>query len=304
MNLVEQLIECVPNFSEGQRIDVVDRIAAAIVGVPGVRVLDRHSDADHNRSVITFAGQPEPVLEAAYRAVAAAAELIDMNQHSGQHPRIGAADVVPFVPLRGTTLADCVVLARSLGQRIGDTLGIPVYLYEAAATRPERQALPAVRRGEYEGLKTAIITDPDRAPDFGPSHIGPAGAVAVGARQPLVAFNVYLATADVRIAQKVAHAIRHSSGGLRHVRALGLLVQGQAQVSMNLTDVASTPIHQVVEMIRREAQRYGVTVTRSEVVGLIPQQALLDAAQWYLQLDDFRAEQVLEARLGDFTETD
>ncbi len=295
---MDPLIECVPNFSEGRRAEVVDQIAAAIAGVAGVLVLDQHRDADHNRSVITFAGPPGPVLKAAYQGVAAAAELIDLDQHQGQHPRIGAADVVPLVPLRGATLAECAALARALGQRIGDELGLPVYLYAAAASRPDRQALPDVRRGEYEGLKAAIAADPARAPDFGPARVGPAGAVAVGARPPLVAFNVYLTTADVGVAQKIARAVRHSSGGLRHVRALGLLVQGQAQVSMNLTDVSVTPIHQAVELIRREAQRYGVGVARSELVGMLPQQALLDAAQWYLQLDNFRVEQVLETRLG------
>lgn len=298
MRGVDPLIECVPNFSEGRRTEVVDSIVAAIAGVPGVIMLNRHSDADHNRSVITFAGAPEPVLRAAYQGVAAAAALIDMDEHRGQHPRIGAADVVPLVALRDATLADCAALARTLGQRIGEELGLPVYLYEAAALRPERRALPDVRRGEYEGLKTTIASDPARAPDFGPARIGPAGAVAVGARRPLVAFNVYLTTADVRVAQKIARAVRHSSGGLRHVRALGLLVQGQAQVSMNLTDVSATPIHQAVELIRREAQRYGVGVARSELVGMIPQQALLAAAQWYLQLDNLRVEQVLETRLG------
>ncbi len=298
MRGVEPLIECVPNFSEGRRAEVVDSIVAAIASVPGVMMLNRHSDADHNRSVITFAGAPALVLQAAYQGVAAAAALINMDEHRGQHPRIGAADVVPLVALRDATLADCAALARALGQRIGEGLGLPVYLYEAAAQRPERQSLPDVRRGEYEGLKTAIVSDPARAPDFGPARIGPAGAVAVGARRPLVAFNVYLTTADVRVARKIARAVRHSSGGLRHVRALGLLVQGQAQVSMNLTDVSATPIHQAVELIRREAQRYGVGVARSELVGMIPQQALLAAAQWYLQLDNFRVEQVLETRLG------
>jgi glutamate formiminotransferase len=300
---VNSLIECVPNFSEGRRADVIADITLAIMRVDGVRVLNRHSDADHNRTVITFAGPPEPVLEAAYQSVAAAAALIDMNQQQGQHPRIGAADVVPLVPLRDTTLAACAVLARTLGQRIGETLGLPVYLYEAAALRPERRALPDVRRGQYEGLKATIATDPARAPDFGPARLGPAGAVAVGARPPLVAFNVYLTTSDVTIAQNIARAVRESSGGLPHVRALGLLVQGQAQVSMNLTNIAVTPIHVVVNAIRREAARYGADVARSELVGLLPQQALLDAARSYLQLDTLSASEILETYLGLFPPT-
>ncbi len=292
------LVECVPNFSEGRRAHVVDQIVDAMAAVSGIKVLDRHSDPDHNRSVITFIGHPEAVLEAAYRGIAAAARLIDMDQHSGQHPRIGAADVVPFVPVRGVTLADCAALAQRLGQRVGHELGIPVYLYEAAALRPERRALPDVRRGEYEGLKAAITTDPSRLPDYGPARIGPAGAVAVGARPLLVAFNVYLSTADVEVARQIARAVRESSGGLPHVRALGMLVGGQAQVSMNLTDVSETPLHRVFEAVRREAHRCGVEVASSEIVGMVAQQVLLNAARWYLQLDTFSLEQIIENRLG------
>ncbi|MGQ9887032.1 MAG: glutamate formimidoyltransferase [Aggregatilineales bacterium] len=292
------LVECVPNFSEGRRAHVVDQIVDAIAVVAGVSVLDRHSDPDHNRSVITFIGHPEAVLEAAYRGIAAAAQLIDMDQHSGQHPRIGAADVVPFVPVRGVTLADCAALAQRLGERVGRELGIPVYLYEAAALRPGRRALPDVRRGEYEGLKVAIATDPSRLPDYGPARIGPAGAVAVGARPLLVAFNVYLSTEDVEVARQIARAVRETSGGLPRVRALGMLVSGQAQVSMNLTDVSQTPLYRVFEAVRREAERRGVAVTRSEIVGMVAQQVLLDAARWYLQLDTFSPEQIIENRLG------
>ncbi len=292
------LVECVPNFSEGRRAHVVDQIVDAMAAVSGIKVLDRHSDPDHNRSVITFVGHPEAVLEAAYRGIAAAAQLIDMDQHSGQHPRIGAADVVPFVPVRGVTLADCAALAQRLGQRVGHELGIPVYLYEAAALRPERRALPDVRRGEYEGLKAAITTDPSRLPDYGPARIGPAGAVAVGARPLLVAFNVYLSTADVEVARQIARAVRESSGGLPHVRALGMLVGGQAQVSMNLTDVSETPLHRVFEAVRGEAHRCGVEVASSEIVGMVAQQVLLNAARWYLQLDTFSLEQIIENRLG------
>lgn len=294
---MQPLVECVPNFSEGRRQEVIEAIVAAIAAVPGTRVLDVQSDADHNRSVVTFVGGPEAVLEGAFQGARRAAELIDMTQHRGAHPRMGATDVIPFVPIRGVTMADCVALARRLGQRLGEELGIPVYLYEEAATRPERQNLADVRRGEYEGIRELIGSDPAHAPDFGPAVMGTAGATAVGARPFLIAFNVYLTTGDVEIAKKIAKTVRHSSGGLRFVKALGLLVEGKAQVSMNLTDYRRTPIHVVVEMIRREAARYGVMVERSELVGMIPQEALLDAATWYLQLDGFTPDQVLENRL-------
>lgn len=294
---MQQIVECVPNFSEGRRAEVIDAIVAAIAGVPGARVLDIQTDADHNRTVVTFVGEPEAVLEAAFQGARQAAELIDLNVHRGAHPRMGATDVIPFVPIRGVTMADCVQLARRLGQRLGEELQIPVFLYEEAATRPERQNLADVRRGEFEGIRELIATDPAHEPDFGPRRMGPAGATAVGARAFLIAFNVYLATGDVEIAKKIAKTVRHSSGGLRFVKALGLLVDGQAQVSMNLTDFRRTPIHVVMEMIRREAARYGVMVARSELVGMIPQEALLDAAFWYLQLDGVTPDQVLENRL-------
>jgi glutamate formiminotransferase/formiminotetrahydrofolate cyclodeaminase len=295
---MKQLVECVANFSEGRRIEVVDQIVAAIAGIDGVHVLDQESDPDHNRSVITFVGPPAPLEEAAYRAIQTAAELIDLNMHQGEHPRIGAADVVPFIPIEGLTMADCVGMARRLGERVGAELGIPVYLYEAAATHPDRENLATLRRGEYEGLKVAIKEDPNRQPDFGPAELGSAGAVVIGARPPLVAYNIYLTTSNVDIAKQIARAIRHSSGGLAFVKGLGLLVEGKAQVSMNLTDFNKTPIHRVVEMVRREAARYGVAIERSELIGLIPQSALIDSAQWYLQLDGFQPDQVLETRLA------
>jgi glutamate formiminotransferase len=291
------LVECVANFSEGRRQDVIDAIVQAVGGVAGTAVLDVHTDADHNRSVVTFAGEPESVLESAYAGIATAARLIDLDEHQGQHPRIGAADVVPFVPLSGITLEECAALARQLGERVGRELQIPVYLYEAAATRADRVNLADVRRGEYEGLRDAILNDPDRAPDYGPSRLGKAGATAIGARLPLIAYNVYLNTSDVEIARKIAASIRYSGGGLAHVKALGLLVNGRAQVSMNLTDYTRTPVARVMEMIRSEAARYGVAVVSSELVGLIPQAALIEAARWYLQLDDFSADQILEERL-------
>lgn len=293
----QPIVECIPNFSEGRRTEVVDEIQAAIAAVQGVHVLDRHMDADHNRSVITFAGQPQGVLEAAYAAIACAAELIDLDQHQGEHPRIGATDVVPFVPIQGVTMDECVELARRLGARVGETLGIPVYLYEFAASRPDRVNLADIRKGEYEGLKAEIADNPDRRPDFGPAKVGPAGAVVIGARVPLIAYNVYLTTDDVGVADAIARAVRHSSGGLRYVKALGMLVDGRAQVSMNLTDYTRTPIARVVELIRGEAKRHGVAVHHSELVGLIPQAGLIEAARWHLQLDQFKPEQILENRL-------
>ena len=295
--LPERLVECVPNFSEGRRQEVIEEIVSTIKSVPQVWILDVESDPDHNRSVVTCVGEPEAALEAMYRAIAKAAELINLDEHRGEHPRIGATDVVPFVPLRGVKMEEAVELARRLGQRVGEELGIPVYLYEAAATRPDRENLANIRRGEYEGLKEAMKTDPDRAPDFGPRELGPAGATVIGAREFLIAFNVYLNTDDVKIAKRIARAVRHSSGGLRYVKALGMLVGGQAQVSMNLTNFKKTPIFRVVELIRREAARYGCMITHTELVGLTPMKAMLDTAQWYLQLDGFDEAQVLERRL-------
>src|SRR5215213_4989535 len=294
-----QLIECIPNFSEARRPEVIDQIVAAIQSVDGVKLLDRSSDLDHNRTVLTFAGSPFGVEEAAFRAIKTASELIDLNNHTGEHPRLGATDVVPFVPLSGANMDDCIAMAQRLGERVGHELSIPVYLYEAAATRPERANLENIRRGQYEGLKAEIESNPERQPDYGPAKLGAAGATVIGARNPLIAFNVFLTTEDVDIAKKIARAIRNSSGGLRHVKALGLLVEGRAQVSMNLTNFRETPIARVVEMIRLEAQRYGVGVHHSELVGLIPQEALVDAAVWYTQLDAFDKEQVLESRLVD-----
>jgi len=292
-----KLVECIPNFSEGRRVEVVDEISAAIGSVAGVRILDRHTDRDHNRTVITFVGPPEAAVEAAYAGVSKAAELIDLNLHQGQHPRLGATDVVPFVPIQEVTLDDCVVLARELGQRVAGELGIPVYLYEAAATRPDRVNLADIRRGDFEGLKTSIANNPDRAPDFGPKELGPAGATVVGARKPLIAFNVNLTTKDLELAKKIAKRVRQSDGGLPFVKALGMLVDGRAQVSMNLTDFTRTPMHRVVEMIRHEARELGVDIHSSELVGLIPQAALADTAAASLQLDKLEAEQIIESHL-------
>lgn len=291
------LIECVPNFSEARRPEVVDAIESAIASVKDILILDRHSDLDHNRTVITFVGPPAAVEDAAYLGISRAAELIDLDQHTGEHPRIGATDVVPFIPISGASMNDCIEIARRLGNRVGEDLNIPVYLYESAATRPDRKNLESIRRGEYESLKAVIGSDPERKPDFGPQSLGPAGATVIGARPYLIAFNVYLATDEVSIADQIARAVRHSSGGLRYVKALGMLVDGRAQVSMNLTNFRKTPLARVVELIRKESARHGTAIHHSELVGLIPQDAIEDAAVWYLQLDQFLPEQVLEKRL-------
>ena len=295
--MTTQLIECIPNFSEARRPEVIDQIVAAIQSVSDVKLLDRSSDLDHNRTVLTLAGTPAGVEEAAFRAIKTASELINLDQHTGEHPRIGATDVVPFVPLGGATMDDCIAIAKRLGERVGSELKIPVYLYEAAATRSERTNLENIRKGQYEGLKVEVESDPNRAPDYGPAKLGTAGATVIGARNPLIAFNVYLTTDDASIAKKIAKAVRASSGGLRYVKGLGLLVEGRAQVSMNLTNFRETPIARVVEFVRREAQRYGVGIHHCELVGLIPQEALVDAAVWYTQLDAFSPEQILESRL-------
>jgi len=295
-----RIVECVPNFSEGRRREVIEALIQAIATVPGAVLLDHEMDADHHRSVLTFAGEPEPVMEAAFQAVKKAAELIDLTQHRGEHPRMGATDVVPFVPVEGMSLDECAELARRVGKRIGDELGIPVFLYESAASRPERVSLADVRRGELEGLRDLIGKDPARTPDFGPAKIhATAGATAVGARRFLVAFNANLNTPDVRVAKAIAKSIREQSGGLKNVRALGFSIEGgrRAQVSMNLVNTEATPIHRVLALVRDEAARHGAAISGCEVVGLIPEYAMLDAAEHALQLESFRRDQVLELRL-------
>jgi glutamate formiminotransferase len=296
-----KLVECVPNFSEGRRPEVVDAIVDAMRAVPGVRLLDREMDPNHNRAVVTIVGEPEPVLEGAFRGVAKAAELIDLRTHRGEHPRMGAADVVPFVPVRGVTMDDCVALARRLGERVGKELGIPVFLYEHAATRPGRENLADVRKGQFEGLCSEIGANPDREPDFGPCRIhASAGAVAIGARAFLVAYNVNLGTADVAVAKAVAKAIRHSTGGLKYVKAMGfeLKDRGIVQVSINMVNFEGTPLFRVFELVKAEAGRYGVPVVGSEIVGLVPEDALIACAEFYLRLEGFRSDQVLEVRLA------
>jgi glutamate formiminotransferase/formiminotetrahydrofolate cyclodeaminase len=293
------IVECIPNFSEARRPEVVKAILSAITSVVEIALLDHSSDNDHNRSVITFAGPPSAVEEAAFRAIQKAAGLIDLNQHTGSHPRLGATDVVPFVPISGISMQDCVQMARRLGERVGKELNIPVYLYEQAATRPERVNLENIRRGQYEGLKEEIGSNPERQPDFGPARLGPAGATVIGARPPLIAFNVYLASQDVSIAKAIAKKIRASSGGLPSVKALGMLVEGLAQVSMNLTNFRQTSVSQVVEAIQREAGLFGTKIHHSELIGLIPQEGLIDAAISHLQLDGFKPGQILEYQLSE-----
>lgn len=295
--MAQPILECIPNYSEARRPDVVEAIMSVITSVDGVSLLDHHSDLDHNRTVLTIVGPPEAVEEAAFRSIAKAAQLIDLDKHTGEHPRIGATDVVPFVPISGLSMQECVHIARHLGERVGRELNIPVYLYEEAATHPERANLEYIRRGQYEALKKEMGVNPERDPDFGPKRVGPAGATVIGARHPLIAYNVYLTTDDLSIAEKIAKTIRFSSGGLRFVKALGMLVEGRAQISMNLTNYQKTSLPLVVEAIRREAARYGVMIHHAELVGLIPQQALVDAAIWYLQLDQFTPEQILEHKL-------
>ena len=295
---MKTLIECVPNFSEGRDLAKVDAIVASMK-IPGVYLLDRESDSDHNRSVITLVGERAPIMEAVLRGVGKAAELIDLTQHQGAHPRMGATDVIPFIPIEGLTLEDCAAMAREVGAEIAKRYGIPVYLYEAAATQPDRVNLENVRRGQFEGIRDEIGVKEARKPDFGEAKIHPtAGATAVGARKFLVAYNVFLNTPDVEIAKKIAKAVRFSSGGLRFVKGAGFLVRGMAQVSMNLTDFEQTPIHRVFEFVKREAARYGVIPVSSEIVGLIPKLALEQAAEWFLQVENFDSSLIIENRLA------
>jgi glutamate formiminotransferase / formiminotetrahydrofolate cyclodeaminase len=292
------LVECVPNFSEGRDKAKVDAIVEAMKG-SGVYLLDREMDADHNRCVITLVGEREAIQEAAIRGVGKACELIDLTKHQGAHPRMGAADVVPFIPIDGVTIEDCVAMARHVGEQIWKRFQIPVYFYEAAATSPERTNLENIRRGQFEGIRDDIATNPARRPDFGELRVHPtAGATVVGARKFLIAYNLFLNTTDVDIAKKIAKAVRFSNGGLRFVKGAGFLVRGMAQVSMNLTDFEQTPVHRVFELLSREAARYGVMPVSSEIVGLIPKKALEQAAEWFLQVENFDSSLILENRLA------
>jgi len=295
-----KLIECVPNFSEGRRPEVVDAIRNAIAAVKGVSILDTSSDASHNRSVITFVVPIEQAVEAAFAGIREAAARVDLRSHTGEHPRIGATDVVPFIPLEDSTMEDCIDLARTLGERVGSELNIPVYLYERAATRPTRVNLADVRRGQFEGLSTELGSNPERDPDFGPATIHPsAGAVAIGARPFLVAYNVYLGdAANLPVAKTIAKNVRASSGGFPHVKGLGLEVNGQAQVSMNLVDTEATPLHVPYDFITEQARAAGADVTWSEIVGLVPDKVLFDSAKHYLKLTQFTNDQILERQVA------
>ncbi len=297
---MKKILLCEPNISEGRNRDIIEQVADAVRSVPGVKLIDYSSDPDHNRSVYSYVGEPEAVLEATKRLAAKAFELIDMRQHKGSHPRQGAVDVAGFIPVRGVETAEAVEIARQFGRYVGE-LGVPVYYYEDAATRPERKNLPDIRKGEYEALEEKLKL-PEWAPDEGPAEFNAkSGALVTGARFPLIAFNVNLRTDDVSIADKIAKAIRHVSGGYRYVRAMGLLLEdkGMAQVSMNLINYSKTPIPRVLETVRAEAARYGVTIAGTEIVGPVPLAALEDVARYYLQVHDFSSEQVIELALID-----
>jgi len=296
---VTKIVQCVPNFSEGRRVEVIEEIVGSIKNAKGVTLLDYSYDESHNRSVVTFIGDPDGVVEAAFKAAKTAAERIDMAEHSGGHPRMGATDVIPFIPVKGVTMEDCIELANRLGEKLAEELNIPVYLYEEAATSPSRKNLSDVRRGQYEGLIEAI-KEPERKPDFGPAEVNRrAGVTAVGARPPLIAYNINLDTGNVDIAKNIARAIRGSSGGFPSVKGLGIMIEetGKAQVTINVCDFKKVPLHRIFEIVKREAARYGVAVISSEIVGLTPLDALVDAAEFYLQFDGFDRSQVLENRL-------
>ena len=298
---MSKLVECVPNFSEGRRPEVIEAITAEVKNIPGVKLLDVKADASHNRVVVTFVGEPQAAKQAAFNACKKAAELIDMEKQRGEHPRIGATDVIPFIPVKNMTMEECVQLADELAQEIAEKLEIPVYLYEEAAKISTRKALPDIRKGQYEGLKTEI-GKPERRPDYGPARLHPsAGATVVGARQFLIAYNINLDTSDVQIAKKIANCIREAKGGYRYVRAMGVSVQvggrDVAQVTINMVNYQGTPLFRVFETVKSEAARYGVNLIGSEIIGLTPMQALLDVAEFYLRLDGFDRKQVLEDNL-------
>lgn len=292
------IVECVPNFSEGRRVNVVEEIADSIKRA-GAKVIDTQMDADHNRSVITFVGEATAVESAAFTAIQAAARLIDLETHRGEHPRIGATDVVPFVPLRGVTMDDCIEIAKRVGARVGTELGIPVYLYERAASRPERRDLAYIRRGEYEALKQEIAMNPDRTPDYGPKRVGNAGATVIGAREFLIAYNVNLATGDLRVAKQIASVIREKNGGMPGVKAKGFMLHSRniAQVSMNLTNFHATGMWAAFQRVKREAEKRGVQVLESELIGLVPLDALAQTAAQAIQMSALDSTQVVEMKI-------
>ena len=294
------VVECVPNFSEGRRKEVVDKIAYSISSVPGIKILDVEMDPDHNRSVITFVGNKQSIQEGAFRGARAAVELIDLTKHKGEHPRMGALDVLPFVPIQGVRMEDCVRIAHAVGERIAKRLKVPIYLYESAAMTPERKNLEKVRKGQFEGLREAIKTDDSRYPDFGPREVHPtAGATAVGARMPLIAFNMNLKSQDLTAAKDIAKKIRTSGGGLPHLKALGfdLKEKGMVQVSMNLTDYTVTPISKVFDLVKSEAEARRIEVAEGEIIGLIPLDAVCDITARFLKLEQFSSGQILERRI-------
>jgi glutamate formiminotransferase / 5-formyltetrahydrofolate cyclo-ligase len=296
-----RIIECVPNLSEGRRPEVVAEAVSALKAIPGVRVLGVQSDKDHNRSVLTLVGEEASLKAGVLALYEVATARIDLRSHQGEHPRMGVVDVVPFIPIEGASMKDCVALARDVGAAVAERFGVPIFLYEEAATTPQRKNLEDVRRGQFEGLALKM-GDAAWAPDFGPQAPHPsAGASAMGARMPLIAYNVNLGTGDVEIARKIAKGIRHSSGGFRFVKAMGIMLEGRgvAQVSINMTDFKKTPLHRVFETVRNEAERYGVSVVGSEIVGLVPAEALLDAAEHFLRLERFDSLQVLERKIAE-----
>lgn len=298
---MQNIIECVPNFSDGRNPEIYTAIANSIRQVAEVQLLDVSADPIHNRTVITFVGSPAGVEEAAYQSIKTAAQLIDLDTHSGEHPRIGATDVFPFIPIRGVTRQDCVRLAHRVGKRIGEELGIAIYMYGFAATHAQNRQVTDIRSGEYEGWKQEVGKNKKRNPDYGPAKPAPWGATIMGVRPFLIAYNLYLSTDDVEIARQIARNIREMNGGLRHLQAKGFSADGQAQITANILNYETTPLYRVQEMVRSEAKYYGVTITKSEIVGLTPQKAMMDAARWYLQIHDLRDDQVLEYRLQDWT---
>ena len=296
---MNQIMECVPNFSEGRDLQKIDQIVSCFRARSGVKLLDYSNDEDHNRLVVTVVGEPEPLRQAVIEAIGTAVRLIDLNHHKGQHPRMGAVDVVPFIPIRGVTMDDAIALSKEVGQEVADKFNLPVFLYEKSATAPHRENLAAIRKGEFEGMAEKIH-QPEWQPDFGPAERHPtAGTVAIGARMPLVAYNINLNTPSVEIAHDIAKKIRFIGGGLRYCKAMGveLKERGITQVSINMTDYTRTALYRAFELVRIEARRYGVSIVGSEIIGLVPMEALIDTASYYLGLENFSMQQVLEARI-------
>ncbi|WDV45657.1 glutamate formimidoyltransferase [Clostridiaceae bacterium M8S5] len=299
MSSLKRIVECVPNFSEGRDLDKIEKIVDAFRGKKGVKLLDYSNDEDHNRCVVTVVGEPEELKAAVVEAIGKAVELIDMNVHEGQHPRMGATDVVPFIPIKNVTMDEAIELSKEVAKEVSEKYNLPIFLYEKSASSKDRENLAKVRKGQYEGMKEKL-QQPEWKPDFGPENVHPtAGVTAIGARMPLIAYNVNLNTSDLEIATKIAKKVRHIGGGLRFCKAMGveLKERGITQVSMNLTDYTKTTIYSAFELIKVEARRYGVNVVGSEVIGLVPMQSLIDCAEYYLGIEDFSTDQVLEAKL-------